>query len=130
MIMFSKTSKAIRGAADTAVGLYKGCSDNHKAILNTAVLMAVLAVPELAFAQQSSTVDPGSGINFFCYIAKYFKAIVGTAALVTIGMWAIEHIFGAAKLHDVVVKVGITSAIVIGATSIITGSSLTTSCVI
>lgn len=107
---------------------YDASSDNHKALMQTALVMVLVAVPELALAQ--STVPAGAGSNFFCYIAQYFKAICGTAALVAITMWAIEHIFGAAKLHDVVIKVGISAAIVICGSTLIANSGLSSTCAI
>ena len=45
--------------------------------------------PGSAFAQSYT-----ASAQFFCYIAQYFKYIVGTAAVVAIFFWAIEHIFG------------------------------------
>lgn len=85
-------------------------------VLGTALIMA----PELAFA--------GNGAQLFCYIANYFKEIVGGAALVVIMLWAIEHLFGVSKLHDVVIKVGVAAAIVTGAAAFITNSGLSASC--
>jgi hypothetical protein len=92
-----------------------------KVAMQAVALTAVLMTPELAFAQDSTS----GGVQFFCYIATYFKSIVGGAALVALLMWAIEHIFGVAKLHDVVIKVGIAAAIVIGASTIIAKSGMT-----
>jgi hypothetical protein len=43
-------------------------------------------------------------------------------------MWAIEHIFGAAKLHDVVIKVGVACGIVIAGATMIAKSGLTVNC--
>lgn len=85
-----------------------------KATLATALMMT----PSIAFAAD------GNGNQFFCYIANYFKSIVGSCALVVILLWAIEHFFGVAKLHDVVIKVGIGAAIVAGSSVIIANSGL------
>lgn len=68
--------------------------------------------------------------QFFCYIAQYFKYIVGTAALVAILFWAIEHIFGVSRIHDIVIRVGVACAFVIAGATIITNSGLTVNCVI
>lgn len=88
-----------------------------------AVVMMVMTMPGMAFAQAA-----GDGTSMFCYIAQYFKGIVGAAALTVIMMWAIEHIFGVAKLHDVVIKVGVAAGLVILAVTVITNSGLTVSC--
>lgn len=124
--MFSKIARKASSVRATLVAAYRGASAHHKALLQTLLAVAVILMPEVALAQ----VAGNAGTNFFCYIAQYFKAIVGTAALVAITLWAIEHIFGAAKLHDVVVKVGISAAIVIGGSTLITNSGLTSTCVI
>ena len=68
--------------------------------------------------------------QFFCYIAQYVKYIVGTAALVAILFWAIEHIFGVSRIHDIVIRVGVACAFVISAATIIANSGLTVNCVI
>ncbi|PHV23310.1 hypothetical protein CSQ92_10045 [Janthinobacterium sp. BJB446] len=99
---------------------------SQKSCLQTLAAILCVAIPEIALAQAQA----GAGANFFCYIAQYFKAIVGTACLVTIVLWALEHIFGVAKLHDVVIKVGVTAAVVIAGSALITNSGLTTSCVV
>jgi hypothetical protein len=96
---------------------YQNMSNETKAAMKTIAVGALMMTPQLAFAAAAT--------DFFCYISEYFKGIVGGAALVALLMWAIEHIFGVAKLHDVVIKVGIAAAIVIGATTIITKSGLT-----
>lgn len=124
--MFSSISNKFNGAKQFAAAAYKNSGPTQKALLKASVAMAIVLMPEVALAQVSGN----AGTNFFCYIAQYFKAICGTAALVAITMWAIEHIFGAAKLHDVVVKVGIAAAIVIGGSTLITNSGLTSNCVI
>jgi hypothetical protein len=83
------------------------------------IMASLMMLPALAFAQ-----DSGSGNQFFCYVAMYFKSIVGGACLVVIMLWAIEHVFGVAKLHDVVIKVGVAAAIVVGGAAMIKGSGL------
>lgn len=93
-------------------------SPTQKALCKTAVTGALLMTPNLAFAATAS------GNQFFCFIANYVKGIVGGCALVVILLWAVEHFFGVAKLHDVVIKVGIGSAIVVGATLIVANSGL------
>lgn len=89
----------------------------------TMIALFVTLIPGLAFAG-------GDGSGFFCYISQYFKQIVGAAALTAIMMWAIEHIFGASKLHDVVIKVGVAAGIVIVGATFITNSGLTLSCAV
>lgn len=96
---------------------YQNMPQKAKTVIRTVAVGAVMMTPQLAMAAGAT--------DFFCYIAEYFKSIVGGAALVALLMWAIEHIFGVAKLHDVVIKVGIAAAIVIGATTIIAKSGLT-----
>lgn len=90
-----------------------------------AIMIAVLMMPGLALAQSTGVAD-GSGI--FCWVAQYFKQIVGAAALVAIFMWAIEHIFGASKLHDIVIKVGVACGIVIAGAAMVTKSGLAVNC--
>jgi hypothetical protein len=123
--MFSNTWAKVKKVKAFSVAAYNNTSPGQKVALQAAVAMAIVMMPEIAFAQ---TAGQTSGTNFFCFIAQYFKGICGTAALVAICMWAIEHIFGAAKLHDMVVKVGIAAAIVIGGSTIITNSGLTSTC--
>lgn len=83
-------------------------------------LFVLATMPSIAMA------DSGSGI--FCWIANYLKQIVGAAALVAIGLWAIEHIFGASKLHDMVIRVGIACGIVVIGATLIANSGLTVNC--
>lgn len=85
-----------------------------------AAAIAVMSFPTFAHAAEGSAI--------FCFVADYFKQIVGAAALVAIFMWAIEHIFGAAKLHDVVIKVGVACGIVIAGATMIAKSGLTVNC--
>lgn len=107
---------------------YSALNPTAKAIFKTLLAFTIVAAPEIALAQSYG--GGGGGSAFFCYIAQYFKQIVGTAALVAITMWAIEHIFGVSKIHDMVIKVGVSAAIVIGGSLLITNSGLTTSCVL
>lgn len=116
--MFSKMSHSVKRHHAFLSHAYQNMPVNAKAMVRAVAASTVLMTPSLAFAQETGAVD------FFCYIAKYFKQIVGAAALVALLMWAIEHIFGVAKLHDVVIKVGIAAAIVIGSSAIITKSGL------
>lgn len=113
--MFLKMSRSVHRSLSST---YQNMPQQTKAMMKTFALGAFLMTPQLAFAAGEG------GTEFFCYIAKYFKGIVGGAALVALLMWAIEHIFGVAKLHDVVIKVGIAAAIVSGATIIIAKSGL------
>jgi hypothetical protein len=100
-------------------------SDNQETTAESAqvvkalVLTALIMMPQLAMAQ-----DGGGGAAFFCFIGNYFKGIIGGACLVVIMLWALEHLFGMAKLHDVVIKVGVVAAVVVGAVSIIKASGL------
>lgn len=119
---FSKISRSGKAVAQ----MYNQLGTNRKALAQCALAIAMVGLPQIALAQ----VGGNGGVGFLCYIAQYFKQIVGTAALVAIVMWAIEHILGVAKLHDIVIKVGIACAIVIGATTLIANSGLTTSCAI
>lgn len=93
-------------------------SPKAKSVCKATAVTALMMTPSLAFAAD------GGGNQFFCYIANYFKGIVGSCALVVILLWAIEHFFGVAKLHDVVIKVGIGAAIVAGSSVIIANSGL------
>jgi hypothetical protein len=120
--MFSKMSRSLRSHGAFVGAAYKNMPQQSKAVLKAVAVTAVMLTPELALAQPMSA-DPKS-VKFFCYIGEYFKAIVGGAALVAMLMWAIEHIFGVAKLHDVVIKVGVAAAIVIGSVSLIRGAGL------
>lgn len=111
--------KALRKLQDGHTFLshaYQNMPEKVKFSVKAAAVGTVLMSPQLASAAGAT--------DFFCYISEYFKGIVGGAALVALLMWAIEHIFGVAKLHDVVIKVGIAAAIVIGATTIIARSGL------
>jgi len=115
--MFSKMSFKARETHEFLSGAYQNMTPKTKSIIRCAAIGAVMMTPQLAFASDDGTA-------FFCIIAKYFKGIVGGAALVALLMWAIEHIFGVAKLHDVVIKVGIAALIVISATTVITKAGL------
>lgn len=115
--MFLKMSRKVKEHHAFLSHAYQNMPHKAKAAMKTAAVGAVMMTPQLAFAAGAT--------DFFCYISEYFKSIVGGAALVALLMWAIEHIFGVAKLHDVVIKVGIAAAIVIGATTIIAKSGLT-----
>jgi hypothetical protein len=119
--MSSKISRSGKAVAE----MYSKLSKNKKVFVQCAAAALIVGLPEVALAQSA-----GAGANFFCYIAQYFKQIVGSAALVAIFMWALEHIFGMSKLHDIVIKVGIACAIVIGGAALITNSGLTVSCVV
>lgn len=88
-----------------------------------AAFLTLLLVPELAFAQAT-----GEGSAIFCFIAKWFKQIIGAAALIAIFMWALENVFGASKLHDIVIRVGVSCAVVAVAVVMITSSGLTVNC--
>lgn len=115
--MFLKMSRKVNEQHAFLSHAYQNMPHKAKSAMKTIAVGAVMMTPQLAFAAGST--------DFFCYISEYFKGIVGGAALVALLMWAIEHIFGVAKLHDVVIKVGIAAAIVIGATTIIAKSGLT-----
>ncbi|CAN7641620.1 TrbC/VirB2 family protein [Massilia sp. LjRoot122] len=115
--IFSKLS----GNGAKLAAAWDNLSPTAKGICKASAMGVVLMSPTLAFAQGGA----GNGNQFFCYIANYFKGIVGSCALVVILLWAIEHFFGVAKLHDVVIKVGIGAAIVAGSSIIIVNSGLT-----
>lgn len=112
--IFSKLS----GNGVSLSAAWNNMSPTAKSICKASVTAAIMMTPSLAFAAEAD------GNKFFCYIANYFKGIVGGCALVVIMLWAIEHFFGVAKLHDVVIKVGIGAAIVAGSSIIITNSGL------
>lgn len=88
-----------------------------------AVLFAMFfaLLPEVAFAA-------GNGSAMFCFIADYFRQIVGAAILLALLMWAINHVFGGAKLGEMVVSVGVAAGVVIIGATFITSSGLTLSC--
>ena len=115
--MYLKMSRNFREKHTFLSLAYQNMPEKTKAMVKSVAVGALMMSPQLAFAAGAT--------DFFCYISEYFKRIVGGAALVALLMWAIEHIFGVAKLHDVVIKVGIAAAIVIGATTIIAKSGLT-----
>jgi len=108
---------------------YANCNENTKANLMVVFFMLVFLMPEIAFAQEQTTQISG-GAQFFCFIAKYFKSIIGAAAILTVCLWALEHIFGMSKIHDLVIKVGTVAAVVSGGTALIANSGLTSSCVL
>ena len=83
-------------------------------------LLCLATMPSMAMA--------ADGTGIFCWIANYLKQIVGAAALVAISMWAIEHIFGVAKLHDMVIRVGIACGVVVIGATFIANSGLTVNC--
>ncbi len=95
--------------------------NQHRA-LASATLILITLLPATAFAAS------GAGGGIFCWVAQYLKGIVGAAALVAIMFWALENIFGMAKLHDIVIRVGVTCGIVIVAALLIANSGLTVSC--
>jgi hypothetical protein len=117
MSIVSKMSLSLKAHHAFLSDAYQNMPHKTKSAMKTVAVGVVMMTPQLAFAAGAT--------DFFCYISEYFKSIVGGAALVALLMWAIEHIFGVAKLHDVVIKVGIAAAIVIGATTIIAKSGLT-----
>lgn len=94
-------------------------TQSHNKSVATAFLLFAILVPEVAFAQSTT-----GGLDMFCMMAKHFKTLVGAAALLTIFLWALEHFFGVSKLHDIVIKVGIGSAVVTMAPLIITQAGL------
>jgi hypothetical protein len=85
------------------------------------LFMELMLLPTLVLAD-----DSGTGI--FCYVSTYLKGIVGSAAAVAIGFWGIEHIFGAAKLHDMVMRVGVGCGVVMVGALMIAKSGLTSNC--
>jgi len=115
--MFLKMSRKVKDQHAFLSRAYQNMPQSTKTVMKSVAVGAVLMSPSLAFAAGAT--------DFFCTIAKEFKTIVGGAALVVLLMWAIEHIFGVAKLHEVVIKVGIAAAIVISASTIIAKSGLT-----
>lgn len=78
----------------------------------------MLALPEVALASS----------GMLCWIAEYFKSIVGVSALIAVIMWSLEHIFGMSKLHDLVIKVGVACTVVIAGATFIKESGLTVNC--
>lgn len=112
--IFSKLSG--NGAKLSAA--WDSMSPKAQRFAKASVATAIMMTPSLAFAADAD------GNKFFCFIANYLKGIVGGCALVVIMLWAIEHFFGVAKLHDVVIKVGIGAAIVAGSSIIITNSGM------
>lgn len=124
--MFSKVRNKATTFKDGVQAAYSGVNANQKAVLQLMVAAAIVLIPEVAFAQATAN----TGASFFCYIAQYLKQICGTAALVVICLWSVEHLFGVAKLHDVVMKVGMAAALIIIGSVAITNSGLTTTCVL
>lgn len=90
---------------------------------SVAIILAVVCL-----ASMPSFAMAADGSSIFCFFADYLKQIVGAAAVVAISMWAIEHIFGVAKLHDMVIRVGLGCGVVIVATVLIAKSGLTVNC--
>ena len=99
---------------------YQNMSRSSKRAWHAMALGAFLMSPQLAFA--------ADGTELLCFVAQYFKTIAGTAVLIVIGMWAIEHFFGVSKLHDITIKVGIGAAFVVSAATLVAKSGLTSSC--
>lgn len=123
--MFSKMSRKVGEKFRSAREFYNRADNRDKIVYNTALALALVALPEMAMAQQVT----GGGI--FCFIAQYFKGVVAAAAVVVIVLWAIEHIFGVSKLHSVVITVGTASAFVLTAVKIVESSGLgPTNCVL
>lgn len=120
--MKSIFSKLSAKRAQLAVA-YQSMSDKRKQVFHAALLSIFLMSPQLSFAASSD------GSELLCYIAQYFKQIAGAAALVVITLWAIEHFFGVAKLHDVVIKVGISAGVIIMGSVLVAKSGLTVNCV-
>lgn len=89
----------------------------------SALLVALFFILSPEIAAAASGTDA-----FLCTIAQNFKAIVGTCALVAIVFWAIEHIFGVARIHDMVIKVGVACAVIAGAAALISASGLSSNC--
>jgi hypothetical protein len=112
--IFSKLS----GKRAQLSAAWENLSPAARSACKASVAAAMMMTPSLAFAAD------GNGNQFFCYVANYFKGIVGGCALVVIMLWAIEHFFGVSKLHDIVIKVGIGAAIVAGSSIIIANSGL------
>lgn len=92
---------------------------------NLFALLILVTLPEIAFAQTYT-----AGSEFFCYIAQYFRGIVGIAGVIAIIMWGFENFFGSAKFHTLIMSVGITCVVVIGAATFIVKSGLTVNCVL
>lgn len=86
------------------------------------VFVISLMLPGLALAQS----DAAGGVGIICWVAQYLKQIVGAAALVAVFMWALEHIGGMSKIHDMVVRVGIGCGVVSVAAVLIAKSGLQT----
>lgn len=112
--IFSKLS----GKRAQLSAAWESMSPTARSVCKASAATALMMTPSLAFAAD------GNGNQFFCYVANYFKGIVGGCALVVIMLWAIEHFFGVSKLHDIVIKVGIGAAIVAGSSIIIANSGL------
>lgn len=100
---------------------YQNMSPSSKRACHALVLGTFLMSPQLAFA--------ADGTELLCWVAQYFKQIAGTAALVVICVWAIEHFFGVSKLHDITIRVGIAAAFIITGATLVAKSGLTSSCV-
>lgn len=69
-----------------------------KSVVRGAALGAVLMSPQLAFA--------ADGTEYFCAITKYFKNIVGGAALVALLMERLQHGAEGARLPAYLVGQG------------------------
>jgi hypothetical protein len=100
---------------------YQNMSPSSKRRCHALALGAFLMSPQLAFA--------ADGTELLCWVAQYFKQIAGTAVLVVICVWALEHIFGVAKLHDITIKVGIGAGFIVMAATFVAKSGLSSSCV-
>ena len=92
-------------------------------MLMLSFVLCSLLIPDLALAQSGS-----SNSGFFCVISKYLKEILGSAAVLAIVLWAIDHIFNDEKVHAVAVRVGVATAVVSVAAVVIAQSGFTVSC--
>ena len=92
-------------------------------VLMLSFVLCSLLIPDLALAQSGS-----SNSGFFCVISKYLKEILGSAAVLAIVLWAIDHIFNDEKVHAVAVRVGVATAVVSVAAVVIAQSGFTVSC--
>lgn len=108
----------MKTSATSLLTMSKQSSGKCKLLFGFAV---ALLAPNLAFA---------GGTDFLCFFHEQMKMIIGVAIAVAAGFWALEHLFGIAKLHDWVMKVAMVCMVVVGVTIMIAKTGLSSGCLV